>query len=65
MSDPDTEIEALDALARHYAHIIRTELGDDPDHSGPEDAAEALAEHTIEAGRQRLLTGDWRSLLED
>jgi hypothetical protein len=45
--------------------VIRSELGDDPDHSGSEDAAAALANRLLRAGRGSLLTGDWRRLVED
>jgi hypothetical protein len=52
-------------LARYYRDVIRTDLGEDPDHSGPEDAAHALAEQLIDEGLRRLREGDWRQLLEN
>ena len=60
-----TQATAVEAMARHLATVIRVAIGDDPDHSGPEDAAEKLAERVVINAEGELLAGDWRNLLED
>ena|SRR5262245_16063744 len=39
---------AVNALAEVMAHAIRHDHGDDPDHSGPEDCAEIMAEALVD-----------------
>ena len=56
--------KAMEALTIYFAYVIRNEIGEDPDHSGPEDAADALAEKVIDQGYRRLTTEDWKDLLE-
>ena len=53
---------AISDLAIHLAWVIRVQIGDDPDHSGPEEAAEKLAAAMVEQAENILLTGDWRNL---
>jgi hypothetical protein len=53
---------AIGELANHLAWVIRVQIGDNPDHSGPEDAAEKLAAAMVEQAENILLTGDWRNL---
>jgi hypothetical protein len=53
---------AISGLATHLAWVIRVQIGDNPDHSGPEDAAEKLAAAMVEQAENILLTGDWRNL---
>jgi hypothetical protein len=60
----DLEVAAIEQLAIYYAAYIRRELDDNPDHSGPEDTAEALAEDIIAIGVRRLVIDDWRELLD-
>jgi hypothetical protein len=62
MTSDDQEATAHEALTAYLAHLIRHHIGDNPDHSGPEDAAAKLAEALIEEGRNRLLGGDWREV---
>ena len=59
------EQNAHDALWRLFQYIIRTEDDWDPDHSGPEDAAEVLARETLWDGLLlRQATSDPRELVE-
>jgi len=53
---------AVSELATHLAWVIRVQIGDDPDHSGPEEAAEKLAAAMVEQAENILLTGDWQNL---
>jgi hypothetical protein len=57
----ELEPQAIEALLRLFARIIRTEQ-DDPDHSGPEDVAETLAMQWVLEGAMKLSASDWRSL---
>jgi hypothetical protein len=57
----ELRLTAVAALADYYAAVIRSELGDDPDHSGPEDRAGEWADLAVAAGWERLLTEDWRT----
>jgi hypothetical protein len=53
---------AIEATALFYINVIRNEIGDDPDHSGPEDVSAALAGMVIEKGYEVLLNRDYREL---
>ena len=53
---------AIIELAIHLAWVIRFQIGDNPDHNGPEQAAEKLASAMVEQAETILLTGDWRNL---
>ena len=53
---------AIIELAIHLAWVIRVQIGDDPDHRGPEEAAEKLAAAMVEQAENILLTGDWQNL---
>lgn len=55
---PD-KTEAVEALTRYLASYIRQD--DNPDHSGPEDAAEQLAEIVI--ARAEMAALGWREIL--
>jgi hypothetical protein len=59
---PSMHDRAISGLATHLAWVIRVQIGDNPDHSGPEDAAEKLAAAMVEQAENILLTGDWRNL---
>jgi hypothetical protein len=49
------------ALTRYFAALIRE--SDDPDHSGPEDAAAIFAGRAIELGNRAVNKGDWREVI--
>jgi hypothetical protein len=55
------ETQAIEAVSRLFAYLIRTEQ-DDPDYSGPEDVADRLATQLVMTGVSRLSAADWRSL---
>ncbi len=57
----DLREEAVLALARLYSGIIRE--GENPDHGGPEDAADILATKTVSQGIVELTSMDWRDLI--
>lgn len=56
----DLRIISLYSLQRFISFYIRHDLGDDKDHSGPEDAAEKLAEDLIAYALEAAC--DWRNL---
>jgi hypothetical protein len=62
MSTEMLRAKASEALMLYLAQVIRTDTGEDPDHSGPEDAAEAIAEKLIIDGY--ALAMDWRTFLD-
>lgn len=51
---------AIQTLTEYFAYVIRVDIGDSPDHSGPEDVAVELAEELVEVGYDRLMQGDWK-----
>ena len=53
---------ATDALAAYLATVIRLDV-EDPDHGGPEDAAEIIAMHYVLEAEG--VTSQWRGWLED
>ena len=56
--------KAIQAAVDLYAHVIRNEIGEDPDHSAPEDAAEKLAKGVLWKGYEELINSDWQDLLK-
>ena len=61
--DTDAYQEALNGLTIYLASVIRD--NENPDHSGPEDAAAKLAGQLLEAITVNLQARDWRKLLDD
>jgi len=55
--------KAIEALTTLLAFVIRDEM-EDPDHSGPDDAAETLAIAIVDNTLAELRASDWRSFLE-
>lgn len=62
LSELELKARAIMAISAYYASLIRQD--EDPDHSGPEDAADALARRVVAYGEDILGRGDWRDLLE-
>jgi cation transport regulator ChaB len=65
MIEPDDvfmamEMKAVEALRNFLAFAIRKI--DDPDHSGPEDVADAVAEEAVRGAYMRVTKGDWKDL---
>ena len=61
--DTDAYQEALNGLTIYLASVIREH--ENPDHSGPEDAAVKLATELLERITLHLQTGDWQKVLLD
>jgi hypothetical protein len=61
--EDDLRAEAAAALAKLFAFWIRQKMDEDPDHSGPEDQADAFAERVVTDAIARLEASDPRDIL--
>lgn len=59
----ELETAAYLCMVTWLADIIR-EI-DDPDHSGPEDAATLVVGHVMADARRRVTEGDWHDVFEE